>query len=579
MLNVVDYDRSAPDGKPRGARVSTGPLLLDRVYRHSAEHPDMVLMTQPIGAGQVVDITWGQALDEARRMAAHLRSLQVRPGARIAMLAKNSAHFIIAELAIWMAGGTTVAIFPTETAANIRYVLEHSEASLLFVGKLDDWDRQRPGVPDGLPCIALPLTPVKGLDTWADIIAHTAPLPDPPVRAADEVAMLLYTSGSTGQPKGVMQTFGSITRRSEAIRNDPGVQLPDGVPWRTLSYLPLAHVYERSTFACRVLYRGDGHLFFGDTQATFMEDLRRARPTVFCSVPRLWLKFQQSVLADRPAAQLEALLDNPATAPDTRREVLASLGLDEVRMAFSGSAPVAPSLLEWYRRLGLNMIEGYGMTEDFAMSHRTGPGFSEPGHVGVPLPGVEVRIAEDGEVLIKSLGAMAGYYKQPELTAQSFTDDGFFRTGDLGERRADGQLRLTGRKKELFKTAKGKYVAPAPIENQLNAHPMVELSLVSGAGEPAPYALVVLNEQLRPRLADPAVRRHVEAEMGEALSKINETLASHERLRMLVVASSPWSIENGCLTPTMKIKRSRIESDVADAVRAWYSQAGPVVWA
>jgi long-chain acyl-CoA synthetase len=146
------------------------------------------------------------------------------------------------------------------------------------------------------------------------------------VRAADEVAMLLYTSGSTGQPKGVMQTFGSITRRSEAVRNDSGGQLPDGVPWRTLSYLPLAHAYERSTFACRVLYRGDGHLFFGDTQATFMEDLRRARPTFFCSVPRLWLKFQQSVLADRPAAQLEALLDNPAATCAARRCIRLNAG-------------------------------------------------------------------------------------------------------------------------------------------------------------------------------------------------------------------------------------------------------------
>ena len=568
-----------PGSTPRETSGHTRPLMLDRIYAHCVEHPDQVLMTQPVGAGLVTDITWGQTLDEARRMAAHLKSIQISAGARIAMLAKNSAHFIIAELAIWMAGGTTVAIFPTETAANIRYVLEHAEANLLFVGKLDDWERQRVGVPNGLPCIALPMAPAKGFDSWADIIERTAPLPELPARAADEVAMLLYTSGSTGQPKGVMQTFGSITRRSEAVMNDPATQLPDGVPWRALSYLPLAHAYERAALACRVLYRGDGHLFFGDTQATFMEDLRRARPTVFCSVPRLWLKFQQGVLAERPEAQLEALLDNPATAADTGREVLASLGMDEVRNAVSGSAPVAPSLLRWYRRLGLNMIEGYSMTEDFCLSHRTQPGFSEPGYVGVAAPGVEVRIADDGEVLIKSLGAMAGYFKQPELTAQSFTEDGFFRTGDLGEQRPDGQLRLTGRKKELFKTAKGKYVAPAPIENKLNAHPMVELSLVSGAGEPAPYALVVLNEHLRPRLSDPGLRRSVEAEMVEALAKVNETLVRHERLRMLVIASSPWSIENGCLTPTMKIKRSRIESDVADAVSAWYARAEPVVWA
>ena len=391
--------------------------------------------------------------------------------------------------------------------------------------------------------------------------------------------MLLYTSGSTGRPKGVMQTFGSITRRAETVKADPHSQLPEGVPLRALSYLPLAHAYERSSIECQRLFVGDGHLFFTDTPATFMDDLRRARPTFFCSVPRLWFKFQLGVLASMPAAQLDALLDNPATAAATGRQVLASLGLDEVRKAVCGSAPAAPSLLQWYRRLGLNLMEGYAMTEDFCLSHRTQPGFNEPGHVGVAFPGVQVRIAEDGEVLIKSPSAMAGYYKQPELTAQSFTADGFFCTGDLGELRPDGQLRLTGRKKELFKTARGKYVAPAPIENQLNAHPMVELSLVSGAGESSPYALVVLNEHLLPRLADQAVRAQVETEMGEALRTINETLASHERLIKLVIAREPWSIENGCLTPTMKIKRSRIESSVASSVSDWYSQTGSVVWA
>ena len=559
--------------------MTDAPLLLDRVYAHEAAQPDRILLTQPIGGGAVVDITWGRALDEARRMAAHLRERGLPPGARIAMLAKNSAHFIIAELAIWMAGGTTVAIFPTETAENVRYVIDHCEPSLLFVGRLDTWEQQRKAVPAGLPCIALPLSAASGIETWEAIVARTAPLPGRPVRAADELAMILYTSGSTGQPKGVMQTFGSISRRVQAVSDDRATQLPPEVPRRALSYLPLAHAYERSAVACQALYGGDAQLYFTDTQATFMDDLRRARPTIFCSVPRLWLKFQQGVLAGMPAAQLAALLDNPASAAAVGRKVLAGLGLDEVRLAVSGSAPVAPSLLQWYRRLGLNLIEGYAMTEDFCLSHRTSAEFCEPGHVGVAGPGVQVRIAEDGEVLIKSPGAMAGYYRQPELTAQSFTEDGYFCTGDLGELRPDGQLRLTGRKKELFKTAKGKYVAPAPIENRLNAHPMVELCVVSGVGQPAPYALVMLGEQLRPRLADTALRAEVEAEMSRLLHGTNELLAPHERLGTLVIAREAWTIENGCLTPTMKIKRSRIEASVADALEGWLASGAPVVWA
>ncbi len=554
-------------------------LILDYVYEHEAAQPDKVFLTQPVGNGQVVDYTWGQVLDQSRRMAAHLKSLGFEPGARIAMLAKNSAHFIMAELAIWMAGGTTVAIFPTETADNVRYVLDHCEASLLFVGKLDTWEQQKSGIRDRLPCIALPLAPAIGHDTWNEIVARTAPLAGRPARKADELAMLAYTSGSTGQPKGVMQNFGRITQAVESGIADPNLQWPEGVEPRVLSYLPLAHVYERAVVECRSLVDGRGHIFFSESLATFMDDLKRARPTLFVSVPRLWLKFQQAVLANLPAAQLDAMLDNPAMREAVGRKVLAGLGLDEVRFAVSGSAPIPPALMDWYRRLGLPMFEGYAMTEDFAYSFCTTPELNAAGHVGVARPGVQVRISPEGEILIKSPGQMMGYYKRPELNAESFTEDGFFRTGDLGELRSDGQLKLTGRVKELFKTAKGKYVAPAPIENRLLAHPMLESAMVSGVGQPAPYAVVVLADTLRPQVGDAAVRARVEAGLGQLLEKVNAELASHEQLRMLVVAAEPWTMENGQLTPTMKIKRSRIEAAVAPQVEAWYERSGAVLWA
>jgi long-chain acyl-CoA synthetase len=554
-------------------------LILDYVYDHEAAQPDQVFLTQPIGSGQVVNYTWRQMLDQARRMAAHLKSLDVKPGARIAMLSKNCAHFFMVDLAVWMAGGTTVAIFPTESAANVRYVLEHSEASLLFVGKLDTWEQQAPAVPAGLPCIALPLAPQTDFETWDSIVARTEPLGGRPSRDADDLAMLLYTSGSTGQPKGVMQSFGCIAHATECRVNDPRDRLPDDVEPRTLSYLPLAHVYERACVECRSLLEGRDRVFFTESLATFVEDIKRARPTMFVSVPRLWLKFQQGVFLTMPPQQLDALLDNPVIAKEVGRKVLAGLGLDQVRIAASASASIPPALLDWYRRLGLNMFEGYGMTEDFAYSHRTTGELHAPGHVGVACPGVQVRISDEGEVLIKSPGQLVGYYKRPDLDAESFTEDGFFRTGDMGELRADGQLRLTGRVKELFKTAKGKYVAPAPIENRLNAHPMVELSMVSGVGQPAPYAVVVLDEHLRARVRDAAVRARVDAELGKLLHDVNEGLATYERLHLLVVAREPWSIENGCLTPTMKIKRSRIEAALAAQVDAWYAEQGPVLWA
>jgi len=554
-------------------------LILDYVYDHEASRPDKVFLTQPVGGGKVIDYTWAQTLDQARRMAAHLKSLGLPPGARIAMLSKNCAHFFMAELAIWMAGGTTVAIFPTETAETVRYVLEHSEASLLFVGKLDIWPQQQPGVPAGMPCITFPLAPRTDFETWDAIVARTAPLGGRPQRAEDDLAMLIYTSGSTGQPKGAMINFGSITRAGEGFSNYTRKRLGGEIEFRILSYLPLAHSYERSCVEASTLVAGEAHVFFAEALDTFLQDLQRARPTIFISVPRLWLKFQQGVFAKMSPKKLDRLLSIPIIGRMVGKKVLKGLGLDQVRNAASGSAPIPAELIAWYRRLGLKLYEGYGMTEDNSFSHGSNEEFNEPGYVGVAMPGVQVRISPQGEILIKSPGQFSGYYKQPELTAASFTEDGFFRTGDLGELRADGLLKITGRAKELFKTGKGKYVAPAPIENLLNAHPLIELSLVSGVGQVSAYGMVVLAEEIRPQLSNPQVRSDVEKQLGALLKDVNRQLSEYEHLRMLVVISDPWSIENGSLTPTMKIRRHRIEAVVAPQVEAWYNNSGTVHWA
>ena len=554
-------------------------LMLDYIYDHERAHPDTVYLTQPIGGGQVVDYTWAQTLDQARRMAAHLQSRGMEPGARIAILSKNSAHFIITELAIWIAGGTTVAIFPTETADTIRYVLEHSGASLLFVGKLDTWQQQTPGIPAGLPCIALPLSPPTTFETWDAIIARTPPVTGRPARTATDLAMLIYTSGSTGQPKGVMHSFERITAASLGIVNEIKSRVGAERHNRVLSYLPLAHVFERAWVECGSLVDGNTHLYFAESLDTFLQDLNRARPTTFISVPRLWLKFQQGVFSKMPPKKLDRLLSIPFLGRMVGRKVLKGLGLDQALLAGSGSAPIPAELISWYRRLGLNLSEGYAMTEDFAYSHNSTDAINAPGYVGVPMPGVLVRLSAEGEVLIKSPGQMVGYYKRPDLDAECFTTDGFFHTGDRGEIRADGLLKLTGRVKELFKTSKGKYVAPAPIENRLNAHPLVEQALVSGVGQSAAYALVVLAEDLRPKLGDAAVRAKVQQELGDLLRDVNQAVADYEQLRMIVVVPQAWTIENGMLTPTMKIRRSRIEAEFEAQLAHWYTSQGPVHWA
>ena len=556
---------------------STLPNLLDYVYDHEANHPERIYLTQPIGNNQIIDYTWGQTLDQARRMAAHLRSLNFEPSARIAILSKNCAHFFMAELAIWMAGGTTVAIFPTENAATVKYVLEHSGASLLFVGKLDTWDQQVAGVPSGLPLIAFPLAPKTAIESWDSIVARTAPVAGRPSRQGDDLAMITYTSGSTGQPKGVMHNFERITAVVVLISKDKEL-MGIGDRNRMLSYLPLAHIFERAYVLCSTLFDGNFHVFFAESLNTFAQDLQRARPTLFLSVPRLWIKFQQGVFAKIPPKKLDRLLSIPFLGKIVARKVLSGLGLDQVLFASSGSAPLPVELIVWYRRLGLNLMEGYGMTEDFAYSYNSTVDKCLPGYVGVPRDSVQVRLSDEGEVLVKSPGQLVGYYKRPDLDAESFTDDGFFKTGDLGSINKDGLLKITGRIKELFKTGKGKYVAPAPIENKLNAHPMIESSMVSGVGQSASYALIVLAEDVRPKLNDVAFKAEITEQMIGLLKETNKGLADYEQMKMIVIANEPWSIDNGCLTPTMKIKRSKIEEKVAPLVDAWFEGKDAVLW-
>lgn len=557
--------------------------LLDYAIQHSEELPQHIWLYQPHDGGQISTYTWQEALRQARLIASHLRSLPIDKGARIAILSKNCAHVLIAELAIWLAGGSTVSIFPTETAKTIQYVLEHSDAQVLFVGKLDTWSEQSSGVSDSIKRIYLPLAgpeshPRASDEQWNAIIERTREAKDLAKPSPDDLAMIVYTSGSTGQPKGVMHNFAGVTAAGEGITKTVIAGMKPGAPVRLLSYLPLAHVVERAWVAASGMVRGDTAIYFSESLDSFLTDLRRAKPTVFLSVPRLWLKFQQGVQAKMPPAKLKFLLALPWIGKKVGKKVLAGLGLDHVQMAGSGSAPISAELILWYRALGLNLLEGYGMSEDFAYSNSAAMGVQAPNYVGSALPGVKVKISAEGEILIKSPATFVGYFKQPELYAESFDADGYFCTGDLGELRADGLLKITGRKKELFKTGKGKYVAPAPIENQLNNCPLLESSMVSGSGQQAPYALVVLAEHVRAAGLDDAKRTEITAELTHLLRQINDTLPDYEQLRMLVIAKAPFSIENGCLTPTLKIKRSRIETLVEPELERWYGEPGKVIW-
>jgi len=554
--------------------VAADALALQRLYHWERTAPERVALTQPVGGGNVKEFTWSEVMDQTRRMAAHLQGLGYEPGVRIGILAKNAAHWMMADFAIWMAGYVSVPLYPTLAAGTIRQILEHSEAKLLFVGKLDGWDEMKPGVPSGLPCIRLPMSATSDGPGWDEIIAHVRPLQGEPVRDGDDLATIMYTSGTTGMPKGVMHCFAAFAWSIAAVRK----RLRFDTDSRVLSYLPLSHVAERTLVEHGMLASGM-HVFFAESLETFATDLQRARPTVFFSVPRLWVKFQQGVLAKMPAQKLDRLLSLPIVNRIIRRKVLGALGLDRCEFAAGGAAPMPPDLLRWYARLGLEIIEVYGMTENCGVSHCTLPGKQRPGTVGYPYEGVQSRIdPANQEIQVRSPGMMLGYYKEPEQTRQTFTDDGWLRTGDKGVLDEEGGLRISGRVKDLFKTSKGKYVTPAPIEDKLVMHAAVEACCVTGANLGQPLGILMLNVEASQRSAAAAERSALEASLAAHLEAVNALLDPHERLDCLVVVTQPWTVESGLITPTFKVRRNRIEDVYASHYERWVVERRTVIW-
>ncbi|HEV2378953.1 MAG TPA: AMP-binding protein [Terriglobia bacterium] len=547
-------------------------LALARFYRWERERGSQIFLTQPFDGGKVRDWTWAQAGDEARRLAAYLSAQNWEPGARVAILSRNCAWWIMADLAIWMAGHVSVPIYPSLNSRTVNQILEHSEAKACFLGATDEKEATRSGIPAAVRCILFPTAPRGDDPTWESLGSAHLPLPGCPLGPAGELATIIYTSGTTGTPKGVMHRFSDFASFAAAGSEWLGLSADE----RLLSYLPLAHIVERCACEALGLYLGF-RIFFTEGLETFLTDLQRAQPTVFPSVPRLLLKFQQGVFHKIPKQRLDRLLRIPLLNRVVKKRILKQLGLSSARYAASGAAPLPVEILLWYRNLGLNLFEGYGMTETM-VTHIPRPGQVRPGYVGVAVDGVQEKLTDGGELLVRSPMNMMGYYKDPQGTQDAFTEDGFFRTGDLVQRDPDGQVKIIGRVKEQFKTSKGKYVAPAPIESKLMAHPSVEACCVMGAGLPSPFAVVVLSAEARQRCADAEAKRSLEQVLASEMERVNAQLDPHERMRLIAIVDGPWSIANGLMTPTLKIKRTLVEQHYLALLGGWEQQKSPIVW-
>ncbi|MEN2283202.1 AMP-binding protein [Algoriphagus sp. SE2] len=528
--------------------------------------PNKTFLRQPINR-VYKEYTFQDADQEIRKIAFALKEMGLSKGSHVALLSKNCAHWIMADLAIMMAECISIPIYPTLGAESIHEILVHSESKAIIVGKLDDYSQQKSGIPD-IPIIGIELYDIKEPLSWEKLVAKNQAIKGLIDQKHEDLMTIMYTSGTTGNPKGVMHTVGNfnilINTAIEVIK------LPQQP--RYFSYLPMTHIAERAGVELSAVYRG-ACVSFPESLATFGEDLALVQPETFFGVPRIWQKFQEKILEKMPQKKLDRLISLPILGGFIKKKIRKKLGLSASHANFSGAAPIAVSLQNWYAKLGVEINQAYGMTEDCILSHFNLPGTNKFGTVGRPLPGVISKLSEEGEILIKSDCLMKGYFKEPEKTAEMFTEDGFLKTGDIGEFDHDGYLSITGRIKDQFKTDKGKYISPAPIELELLKNGDIDQVCIVGTGIPQPIALVVVSE-----LGKSKSKAILEKSLMDSVDELNLELESYEKINKVVIMEEDWSVDNGLLTPTLKVKRNRVEGIHKDRYSQWFESKDQVVY-
>jgi len=529
---------------------------LEMLYKWEQEKTNEIYLSQPID-GVWHNWTWAETGQEVRKMAAYLKSLDLPANSKIALLSKNCAHWIMTDFAIMMAGHTSVPLYPNLNADTLEKILLHSETKLLFVGKLDNFEAMQPGIPSDMPCITYPFYS-EDYPKWDDLTKDITPLSDNVIRGEKELATIIYTSGTTGEPKGVMHKFYNFSFATTNAVN--ALNLHNET---FFSYLPLCHIAERLLVMMGSLYAG-GKVSFAESLDTFAANLSEASPSVFLGVPRIWTKFQQGILKKLPQKKLNVLLSIPLVSSLIKKKIQKGLGLSKANNIFTGAAPTPVSIIKWFDKLGIKIQEAYAMTENTCYSHVSFKSKIKIGSVGQALPLCEVKLSDQKEILIKHDALMDGYYKDETETNKTIIE-GWLHTGDEGIIDANGFLTITGRVKDIFKTSKGKYVAPSPIEMKLSANKNIEQVCVVGTELPQPIAIILLSERGKAKADTDLI-----ASLERTLEVVNPKLDSHEKIHNIIVVKEDWTVENKLLTPTMKIKRNAIEKLYKSNYNNWY---------
>lgn len=524
-------------------------------------------LIQPIN-GNNQEFTWSQVGEEARKVCSYINSFNFPKKSKIAILSKNCAHWIITDLAIMMSGNISVPIYANVNGKTAKYILEHSESVMLFLGKLeeDDWKQMKNYIPKNIEKVDYGFYNLDSNFTkWDSIISKYKPTDKVFNISLNDIITIIYTSGTTGIPKGVVLNYKAAATATKNL----DLLFPLNENDRFISYLPLSHIAERALVEHGGILSG-GKIFFVESLETFVENLKYCQPTIFFGVPRIYTKFMTKILSIFPQRAINIIMKIPILNNIFSFIIRKALGLNKSRICITGAASIPKSTLEWFDRFKLKIYEAYGMSENSACSHGNYPGNIKFGTVGKAMPDTDIKITEQGEITMKNDCIMQGYFKEKDLTKKTIRN-GYLHTGDKGKIDEDGYLTITGRIKDIFKTAKGKYVAPNPIEMKLSKNTFIEQVCVVGENLAQPIALVILSEGKK-------IASDLKYSFENLISSINDQLENHERIKKIVVLKDVWSIENNILTPTLKIKRNVIEDKYKKFYMKWFNTEGQIVY-
>ena len=549
--------------------------LIEYFYKWESETPDHVFLRQPFGP-KWREVTFREAGQEARKIASALQAKGLQKGDHVGIYSKNCIQWIMADLAIMMSGFVSVPYYASLPKDQLQEVIGLSDIKALFVGRLEGWGDRGEAIPEGLPIIRLPHyegdAEVTVGESWDDVIATNQPLQESFVPDLDSTWTIKFTSGTTGTPKGVMHSHRTpaLVMHDERELNWMGLfQMPAA---RFFSFLPLNHVGERMAVEVPAITAG-GSISFSESLATFAQNIQNTQPTVLFAVPRIWTKFYQGVTSKMPEKKLDLMLKIPVLSGFIKRKLRTAMGLRDIQIAATGAAITPAFIKDFFRKLDVNLVEAYGMTETCG-SIANSPELDSPSDsVGKALPGAELRIdQESGEIMMSTPYMMTGYYKNPEKTAEVL-QDGWLHSGDVGEIDDQGYLRVTGRVKDAFKTSKGSFVTPNPLEEAISENEFVEQVCVVGLGIPQPIALLNLGDSAKGR---------DDAEIAESListvTELNATRAKYENVSTVVIQRDTWTDQNGFLTPTLKVKRAELDKAFGQQYLDWHEAKDNVIW-